>query len=125
MLTATLVAPAPPLEFITVKIRARPDVARPLLRDAVKRVNASIRASEVALRSRNSRARPHGSHNGWPVVHFADGENRNLARTCLDEFYGADGPLSVLRVEVDDDHFSPDILHLAQDRIRGLVGNAT
>ena len=56
VLTATVVPPAPPFEFITVKMRARPEEVRPLLREAVKRVKASIRASEVASRSRNSPA---------------------------------------------------------------------
>jgi len=37
-------------------MRARPEEVRPLPRDAAKRVSASIKASEVALRSRNSPA---------------------------------------------------------------------
>ena len=98
VLTATLVPPAPPLEFITVKIRARPEEVRTLLRVAVNRVNASIRASEVALAFQKfARAGAHRSHDGGRMVHFTNRENGNVRGVGLDQFDGADGPLRILR----------------------------
>src|ERR1035438_8190406 len=54
VLTATVVAPAPPLALATVNTRARPEDARFLIREDDRRRKASAMASAGALRSRYS-----------------------------------------------------------------------
>jgi hypothetical protein len=56
VLTAAVVAPAPPLALRKVKMRALPAPPRVRVRLELKRVNASRRASEPALSSRYSPA---------------------------------------------------------------------
>ncbi len=55
----------------------------------------------------------HGGHDGGRVIHFADGKNRNFAGVGLNQFDGGDGWLRVARVNINDNNFGADILHLA------------
>jgi hypothetical protein len=89
------------LEFITVKMRARPEEVRPLLREAVKR-----------------------GHDGGRMVQFADGKNGNFAGVGLDQFDRADGSRGIVRVNIHQDDFGPDVLYLAQHRVRGAARKA-
>ena len=120
VLTATLVPPAPPFEFITVKMRARPEEVRTLPRVAVNRVNASIRDFRGgALFQKFARAGPHRGHDGGRMAHFTDRKNGDVRGVRLNQFDGADGPLRIVRINIDDHYFCPHVLYLAQHRVRG------
>ncbi len=64
-------------------------------------------------------ARPHRGHDGGGMAHFAHGKNRNVAGVGLNQFNGTDGPLRIAGIDIDDHNFCPDILDLAQHRVRG------
>ena len=53
------------------------------------------------------------------MVHFPDGKNRNFAGVRLNQFDGADGSRGIVRVNIHQDDFCPDVLNLAQYRVRG------
>jgi hypothetical protein len=58
------------------------------------------------------------------MAHFTDRENSNVRSVRLDQFDGADGALRILRINVEDYDFRPNVLHLAQYRIRGAGGES-
>ena len=64
-------------------------------------------------------AGPHRGHDGGRMVQFADGKNRNFAGVGLNQFDRADGSRGIVRVNIHDDYFCPDVLYLAQHRVRG------
>ncbi len=71
-----------------------------------------------------SGAGAHGGHNAGWLPHGAVGKNGQLQRVRLDQFDGADGGLRILRRNIDDHHFGPEILNLAQDGVCGAGGKA-
>ena len=51
------------------------------------------------------------------MIHFPNGKNRDLAGIRLDQFDGADGTLSIARIDIHNHHFGAHVLHLAQHRV--------
>ena len=123
--TATVVAPAPPLALDTVKIRARPEMARLRLRAAENRLSASAITSAIGIAFQIfAGAGAHGGHNEAgrlisPMAKIA--MSSVLWRINFDR---AEGVLLGLGVKIDQHHFGAHILNLAEHRVRRIGGEA-
>ena len=101
-------------------MRARPEEVRPLPREAVKRVKASIRALRGCIAFQKfAGTGAHRGHDGGRMVQFTDGKNRNFAGVRLNQFDRADGSRGIVRVNIHQDDFCSHVLYLAQYRVRG------
>ncbi len=103
-----------------MKIRARPEDVRTLLRVAGKPrqgLDQGFRG-RIAIQ-KFAGAGTHRSHDGGRMVHFPNRKNSDIRGVRLDQFNGADGPLRAGSIDIDQDDFGPDVLNLAQHRVRG------
>ena len=95
------------------------------MREELKRVRASSRASEPAESIEVfARAGAHAGDDVGRLRHFAVGEDGNLQGRGANQFDGVDGALRIVRGNVDDDDFGARILKLAQNRVGGADGKS-